>query len=366
MEAFTCVQDFEQSAMKILPISARDYYRSGAGDEVTLEWNKNAFRKYRIRPRVLRNVSSIDISTKVLGERISMPLGVAPTAMQRMAHPDGECATAKAVQQSGTVFIQSTISTSSIEEVAAAAPSATKWFQLYVYTDRDVTMNLIRRVERAGFRALVLTVDTPFFGTRRADVRNRFVLPRHLKLANFEGRLSRKINESSGGSGLNEYVTNLFDDSLEWRDLHWLKSVTQLPIVLKGILTAEDAILAVENGASGVVVSNHGARQIDGTAATIEALPEVVEAVDGRIEVYLDGGVRTGTDVFKALALGAKMVFFGRPMLWGLAHAGEEGATAVLEIMRKEIREALALAGCRSLAEVTRDMIAHESVYSRL
>ncbi|XP_063973722.1 uncharacterized protein LOC135160747 [Diachasmimorpha longicaudata] len=366
MEAFTCVQDFEESALKRLPISARDYYRSGAGDEVTLQWNRNAFRKYRIRPRVLRNVSTIDISGKALGERISMPVGVAPTAMQRMAHPDGECATARAAQQSGTVFIQSTISTSSLEEVAAAAPGAIKWFQLYVYTDRDVTINLIRRVERAGFKALVLTVDTPFFGTRRADVRNRFVLPRHLKLANFEGRLSRQINQSSGGSGLSEYVTDLFDDSLEWKDLQWLKSVTQLPIVLKGILTAEDAILAVENGASGVIVSNHGARQIDGTAATIEALPEIVKAIDGKIEVYLDGGVRTGTEVFKALALGAKMVFLGRPILWGLTHAGEEGAIAVLELMRKEIRESLALAGCRSLKEVTRDMVVHESVYSRL
>ncbi|XP_011304645.1 hydroxyacid oxidase 1 [Fopius arisanus] len=366
MESFTCVQDFEDSALKLLPTPVRDYYKSGAGGEVTLQWNIKAFKQFRIRPRVLRNASKVDMRTRVLGEEVSMPLGVAPTAMQRMAHPDGECANAKAAEKSGTIFIQSTISTSSIEEIAASAPKAIKWFQLYVSSNRDITLNLIRRIERAGFKAVVLTVDTPFFGKRRADVRNKFTLPSHLKLANFNGDLATSINTNRNDGAFKELFASLIDDSLEWRDVHWLRSITKLPIVLKGILTGEDAILAMEHGASAVIVSNHGARQIDGTAATIEALSEVVSAVEGRIEVYLDGGIRTGTDVFKALALGAKMVFFGRPMLWGLTHAGEKGATAILELMREEIREALALAGCSTLEEVTKELITHESVYSRL
>ncbi|XP_058802708.1 uncharacterized protein LOC131670799 [Phymastichus coffea] len=363
---FVCIKDFEKHALDNLTPAVRDYYKSGAGDEDTLKWNRSAFKKLRIRARVLRDVSKRDIGTTALGERVSMPLGVSPTAMQRMAHPDGECANAKAVQAADTVFILSTLSTSSIEEVAAAAPRAIKWFQLYVYFDRGVTLDLIRRAERAGFKALVLTVDTPLFGDRRLDIRNKFALPAHLKFANFEGHLSDKINRSEDGSGLNEYTNDLFDDSLSWDDVDWLRSVTELPIVLKGILTAEDAVIGVERGASAILVSNHGARQIDGVPASIEALPEVAKAVGDRVEVYMDGGITQGTDVFKALALGAKMVFFGRPMLWGLTCAGEQGARAVLEMMRREITLAFALAGCSNVKEVTRDMVEHESTYSRL
>ncbi|XP_001604479.1 hydroxyacid oxidase 1 [Nasonia vitripennis] len=366
MARFVCIQDYEKHALNNLTPSVRDYYRSGAGDENTLKWNREAFKKIRIRPRVLRDVSKRDISTTVLGEKLSMPLGVSPTAMQRMAHPDGECANVKAAQAAKTVFILSTISTSSIEEVAEAAPEAVKWFQLYVYFDRNVTLNLIRRAEKAGFKALVLTVDTPMFGDRRRDIRNKFALPKHLRFANFDGYLARKINSSSEGSGLSEYVTNLFDDSLTWNVVTWLKSVTKLPIVLKGVLTAEDAELGVKYGASAIMVSNHGARQIDGTPASIEALPEIVRAVGNKVEVFMDGGITQGTDVFKALALGAKMVFFGRPLLWGLTCGGEQGARSVLEMMRREIDQAFALAGCKSVEQVTKDMVVHESVYSRL
>ncbi|XP_014217219.1 peroxisomal (S)-2-hydroxy-acid oxidase GLO5 [Copidosoma floridanum] len=361
-----CLRDFEDLSMKNITPTARDYYKSGAGDEYTLKLNRESFQKLRIRPRVLRNVSKRDISTTILGERVSMPLGVSPTAMQKMAHPDGETANAKATQAANTIFILSTLSTSSIEEVTKAAPEAIKWFQLYVYADRSITLGLIRRAERAGFKALVLTVDTPTFGDRRRDMRNKFSLPQHLRLANFDGLLANKINLSKEGSGLNEYVQDLFDDSLSWKDVDWLKRVTKLPIVLKGILTAEDAILGAEHGASAILVSNHGARQIDGTPSSIEALPEVVKAVGDKVEVYLDGGVTQGTDVFKALALGARMVFIGRPLLWGLTYAGEEGARAVLEIMRHEIDLAFALTGCSRIDQVTRDMVMHESSYSRL
>ncbi|XP_034939778.1 hydroxyacid oxidase 1 [Chelonus insularis] len=366
MQQLVCVDDYEKLAVKTLPPIAKDYYQSGAGDQNTLKWNREAFARYRIRPRVLRNVSMRDITTKVLGHQVSMPLGISPTAMQRMAHPDGECASARAAEEIGTIFILSTISTSSIEEIAQAAPKAIKWFQLYIYCDRDITLNLIKRAEKAGFSAIVLTVDTPYFGIRRADVRNKFVLPEHLKLANFQGFLSDKINRTNEGSGLNEYVKELFDDTITWDDVKWLKGVTQLPIILKGILTVEDAKLAVDNGIKAIIVSNHGARQIDGTPATIEVLPEIVNAVGDQIEIYLDGGVRQGTDVLKALALGAKMVFFGRPVLWGLANGGFEGVKSVLNLMKSDISAVLGLAGCRSVAEITRDMVIHESYYSRL
>ncbi|KZC06632.1 Peroxisomal (S)-2-hydroxy-acid oxidase GLO5 [Dufourea novaeangliae] len=366
MNQFVCVEDYEIHAQKNLPPTVRDYYNSGAGEQFSLKLNTEAFRKFRIRPRFLRDVSKRDISTTILGEKISMPLGVAPTAMQRMAHPDGECANARAAEGAGTIYTLSTIATSSIEEVAKAAPKGIKWFQLYIYTDRNVTLSLVQRAERAGFKALVLTVDAPLFGDRRADIRNKFTLPSHLRLGNFDGVLSNGVNTTKTGSSLNEYVASLFDASLSWDDIKWLRSVTSLPIVLKGVLTPQDAVLAIEHGAKAIIVSNHGARQVDSIPASIEALPEIVKAVNGRIEVYLDGGVRQGIDVFKALALGAKMVFVGRPMLWGLSHAGENGARRVLELFRKEIDLAFALTGCRTVSEVTENMVKHESYYSNL
>ncbi|KAK2583749.1 hypothetical protein KPH14_009662 [Odynerus spinipes] len=272
----------------------------------------------------------------------------------------------RAAEAAGTIFILSTISTSSIEEVAEAAPRCIKWFQLYVYSDRSVTLNLVRRAEKAGFKALVLTVDAPIFGDRRADLRNKFSLPQHLRLANFEGDLSSRVTIARMGSGLNEYVSDLFDASLSWKDIAWLKSITKLPIVLKGILTAEDALLSVTHGAAAIVVSNHGARQIDGIPATIEVLPEIVNAVKGKIEIYMDGGITQGTDVFKALALGANMVFIGRPMLWGLSHNGEKGALKILQLLKREIDSVFALTGCRTVKDITRDMVVHESRYSHL
>ncbi|XP_076284088.1 hydroxyacid oxidase [Lasioglossum baleicum] len=366
MSQFVCVEDYEKYAIKHLPPAVRDYYNSGAGEEFSLRLNVEAFRKYRIRPRFLRDVSNRDLSTTILGEKISMPLGVAPSAMQRMAHPDGELANARAAEAAGTIYTLSTIATSSIEEVAEAAPKGIKWFQLYIYRDRDVTRNLVKRAERAGFKALVLTIDAPIFGNRRADFRNKFSLPSHLRLANFEGNLSNGMNSEKEGSGLNEYVMNLFDASLSWDDIKWLQSITRLPIVLKGVMRPEDALLAIEKGVQAIIVSNHGARQVDSIPASIEVLPEIVKAVDGKIEVYMDGGVRQGIDVFKALALGAKMVFGGRPILWGLCQSGEQGVRNVLELFRKDIDVTFALTGCRSVKDVTPDMVKHESYYCHL
>ncbi|XP_015602171.1 peroxisomal (S)-2-hydroxy-acid oxidase isoform X2 [Cephus cinctus] len=310
MSQLVCINDYENYALKNLPRNACDYYKSGAGDEQTLNLNRNAFKAYRVRPRVLRDVSNRDLCTTVLGMKISMPLGISPTAMQRMAHPDGECASAKAAGAAGTIFILSTLSTSSIEEVAKAAPNTIKWFQLYVYNDRNVTQQLIQRAEKAGFKALVVTVDTPVLGNRHEDVRNKFSLPNHLRLANLEGVLSNQIQKAVKSSALTEYVATMLDETLNWQGIAWLKSITKLPIILKGILTAEDAILAVQHGASAILVSNHGGRQVDRCPSTIEALPEIVKAVGDKVEIYLDGGVRQGIDVFMALAIGARMDIF--------------------------------------------------------
>ncbi|KAJ2943768.1 hypothetical protein O0L34_g8088 [Tuta absoluta] len=367
MDKYISVKDIEEAALVKLPQNARDYYKSGATEEFSLAENRSAFQRFRIRPKCLVGVSNCDLKTTVLGHEVSMPVGISPTAMQRMAHPDGELANVRAAQEENVVFTLSTIATSSIEEVAEAAPNATKWFQLYIYNDREVTKNLVLRAERAGFKAIALTVDTPLFGIRRADVRNKFTLPSHLKLANFEGHLSTKIQSTGKGSGLNEYVSNLFDKSLTWDEIKWLKSITKLPIIAKGILRADDAVKAIEAGCSGILVSNHGARQLDGVPSTIEVLPEIVEAVKKyNVEVYLDGGVSCGTDVYKALALGAKMVFVGRPALWGLAVGGQAGVQRMLQIFRTELEYTFQIAGTPTVADITRDMVRHESAYSRL
>ncbi|XP_021935507.1 peroxisomal (S)-2-hydroxy-acid oxidase GLO5 isoform X2 [Zootermopsis nevadensis] len=313
----------------------------------------------------MRDVSCRDQSTTVLGTKVAMPIGIAPTAMQRMAHPDGECGNARAVGAMGGVFILSTLSTSSIEEVGAAAPNTVKWFQLYIYNDRDVTRKLVKRAEQTNFRALVLTVDAPVFGIRIADIRNKFTLPPHLSLANFEGIKATGV-KSESDSGINEYVKKLFDQSVTWDDVRWLKSITQLPLILKGILTADDAAIAAGLGVAAILVSNHGARQVDFTPASIEVLPEIVKAVNGQCEVYLDGGIRQGTDVFKALALGAKMVFMGRPALWGLACGGEDGVKSILSIIKNELDSVMGLTGCATLEDIKKEMVVHESHYSHL
>ncbi|KAG6452574.1 peroxisomal (S)-2-hydroxy-acid oxidase GLO3 [Manduca sexta] len=367
MEKYISVKELEETALTLLPIGARDYYKSGATDEQTLAENKKAFQRLRIRPKCLVGVNNCCLRTRVLGNEVSMPIGISPTAMQRMAHPEGEIANARAAAAENTIFTLSTIATSSIEEIAEAVPQGIKWFQLYIYKNKEVTKNLVLRAEKAGFKAIALTVDTPLFGLRRADIRNKFTLPQHLRLANFDGHLSTKIRGANDGSGLNEYVHNLFDKSLTWDEVKWLKSITKLPIIAKGVLRGDDAVKAVEAGCSAILVSNHGARQLDGVPATIEALPEIVEAVKKyNVEVYLDGGVSTGTDVYKALALGAKMVFVGRPALWGLTIGGQAGVQRMLNILRTELEYALQIAGTPTIADITRDMVRHESAYSKL
>jgi 4-hydroxymandelate oxidase len=292
----------------------------------------------------------------VLGQPVSMPVLVAPTAFQCLADPEGEKATARAAGAAGTIMVLSSLSNTAVEDVLAAA-SGPVWFQLYVYKDRGATLDLVRRAEAAGCSALVVTVDAPLLGRRERDVRNAFRLPEHLSVKNLTASGLQSLPGTSGDSSLAAYVASLFDPSLTWKDIGWLRTHTRLPVLVKGIVRADDASRAVDHGAAGIVVSNHGGRQLDTAPATIRVLEEIARVVGGRAEVLVDGGVRRGTDVVKALALGAKAVLLGRPILWALAAEGEPGVRRALEIVRAELDLAMALCGCPSLAEVTRDLI---------
>ena len=349
------VDEYEQLARERMDRSAYDYYAGAAGDEQTLADNRRAFDRLKLRPRVLVDVSAIDTRTTVAGQAIDVPVMLAPTAFNRLADPDGEMAAARAAGAAGTLMVASTLSTCSLEQIAGAA-TGHLWFQVYVYKDRGLTQELIARAEACNYRALVLTVDTPLLGRRFRDVRNGFVLPEGITMRNFAAA-STDAARWGKHSSFSAYVHDLFDATLSWEAVEWLRSRTKLPIILKGIMTEEDARLAVHAGASAIVVSNHGGRQLDGVAATIDVLPEVVHAVAGRAEVYLDGGVRRGTDVLKALALGARAVLIGRPYLWALAAAGEQGIRDLLTLLRDELRLAMALAGRPTIASIDHSVV---------
>lgn len=327
--------DYEALAQARLERAAWDYYAGGSDDEITLRENRAAFARIRLCPRVLVDVDCCDLRTTVLGTPVALPVLIAPTAFHTLAHPEGECATAVAAARAGTVLVASSSSTRSLEEIAQAS-AGPLWFQLYIF-NRAGAEDLVRRAVDAGYRALVLTVDSPRWGHKERALRSGFHIP-----------VKANVSDQAGAK-----------DTLAvtWQDLAWLRSLSSLPIVLKGILTAEDALLAVEHGIEGIVVSNHGGRQLDGVPAAIDVLPEVVEAVGGRCEIYMDGGVRRGTDVLKALALGARAVLVGRPVLWGLAVDGAQGAYQVLEILRAELDLALALAGRPAVAQVDRSLV---------
>jgi 4-hydroxymandelate oxidase len=351
------LSDFEQRAREVLPKLHFDFFTGGAADEVTLRENRRAFDDIDLRFRVLAGVGERDLSVNLFGKRTSMPVLIAPTGFHKMAHPDGELATASAAAESDVILVVSTMANVTLEEIRAATPRAPMWFQLYVYRDRGVTRSLVERAEAAGYDVLQVTVDLPVLGRREADVRNGFGLPAELCIANLEREGLSILGAVEGDSGVNAYTTRMLDPSLTWKDIEWLKSLTRLPLLVKGICRGDDAARALEAGADGVVVSNHGGRQLDTAPATIRALPEVADAVAGRGMVLMDGGVRRGTDVVKALALGAQAVMLGRPPLWGLAVGGQEGVRQVLEILRNELDAAMALCGYRRPADVPRDLV---------
>jgi 4-hydroxymandelate oxidase len=328
------VEDFEPLARERLPREVFDFVSGGAGDEWTLRENPRAFERWVLRPRVLRGVTEPDTSTQVLGVPLSMPVMIAPWAYQRLVHPDGELATARAAARAGTLMVVSTPAERDLEAIVAAS-DAPKWFQLYVVRDRAVSELMLHRAVEAGYGAVVFTVDLPVGGLRYRDLRNGFEIPPSMR--------------ARGGD---------YDPAITWDDLAWIKEHTGLPVLVKGILTAEDAPLALEAGADGIVVSNHGGRQLDGTPASVDALPEVVQAVAGHVPVLMDGGVRRGTDVLKAIALGAAAVLVGRPAAWGLAADGEDGVVRVLEILRDELVNAMILAGCHTVSDITPAFVA--------
>ena len=345
------VADYERIARERLDPGAYGYFAGGAGDEHTLRDNVEAYRRWQLRPRALVDVSDATTATTVLGADVSMPLLVAPVAFQRMAHPDGEPGMARAAAAAGTLMILSTLATTAPAELAAAAPGAARWFQLYCFKDRGVTRALVDQAEEAGFTAIALTVDAPRLGRRERDLRTGFVIPAEVTVPS----VAAAVGKASAGTPADMF--GLLDPAVGWDDLEELVSECNLPVLVKGVVTGEDAALAVERGAAGVVVSNHGGRQLDGAPATIDALPEVVDAVEGRIEVLVDGGIRRGVDVVKALALGARAVLAGRAPLWGLAARGEAGAREVLELLREEIELAMVLAGCSSPTALGRNHV---------
>jgi isopentenyl diphosphate isomerase/L-lactate dehydrogenase-like FMN-dependent dehydrogenase len=344
--------ELEPLARASMRPSAWDYVAGGSWDELSLAENDAAWRYRRFRPRVLVDVSRIDPAAILLGSQASMPLAIAPMAAHGLAHPDAEIATARAAAATGVPFTLSTVSTRSIEEVAEAVPDGVRWFQLYEHRDRAFTADLCRRAADAGYRALVLTVDLPVVGYRERDRRNRFELAVHL--GNFPGGHPGRSGDAPGGETGYGALGHQQHLGLTWGDVAVVREWSGLPIVLKGIMTAEDARLAVEHGVDAIVVSNHGARQLDRVPATADVLEEIVDEVAGRLPVWVDGGIRRGLDILVALALGADAVLVGRPVLWGLAAGGEAGVARVMAILREELELARALLGTPTIASITR------------
>lgn len=356
------LHDFEPLARAVMEPATFDYVAGGAWDEVTLGENEAAWRRRRLRPRVLVDVSAIDPSTTMLGSAASMPVAIAPMATQRLAHAEAEAATARAAAAAGVPFTLSTMSSDSIEEVAAATPGGTTWFQLYAQAAPGRTRELVERAATSGYRALLVTVDLPVLGYRERDRRSGFELT---GLGNFRRAAAGPTHAGGVHAGAIDADADadvdgfaLLDEQADvgwtWSQLEEIRSWSEMPLVLKGVMTAEDARLAVEHGAEAVVVSNHGGRQLDRVHATIDVLEEIVAAVDGRTEVWVDGGVRRGLDVAIALALGARGVLVGKPIYWALAAGGQSGVERALSILREEFEIALALLGAPTPADVTR------------
>ncbi|MGH2752121.1 MAG: alpha-hydroxy acid oxidase [Actinomycetota bacterium] len=346
LERILNLNEFESFARERMTSYAFDYYFGGAADEVTMRDNIDAWTRHRLRPRVLADVSGVDISTTMLGSEVSMPLGFAPTALHKLAHPDGELASARASSEAGALLCLSTLSSYSIEEVAEQS-SGPRWFQLYVHKERAIATELVQRAVSSGYSAIVVTADLPVPGYREREFVHDLTIPDDARPANFPN--------TATDEEFNDYLIGLHDQTMTWDDLSWIREAAgDVPLLVKGILTKEDAELASEHGVEGIVVSNHGGRQLDRTQASIDALEEVVQAAGGTCEVFVDGGVRRGTDVLIALALGAQGVFVGRPFLYALAAAGEEGVRRALELMRAEIVNAMTLLGVTSVAEITR------------
>ena len=373
------VDDLRKLAKKRLPVGVFDYIDGGAEDEVTLRRNVEAYKKVSFKPRVLRDMANIDTSTSLFGRRLAFPLVLAPTGFTRIAHSQGELAVVRAATRAGVPFTLSTMATRSIEECASVAESDTRlWFQIYTWRDRSVVENLVKRAEAAGFEAVCLTVDTAVLGRRERDVRRGFTLPPEvgpgtiidglknpswtwdflkadpIRFANVEGITAI---DGSTAVDLAEHMKSQFDPGLSWNDVEWLRSIWKGPILIKGIQTVEDALIAVDSGVEAIAISNHGGRQLDGAPASFDLLPEVAEAVHGRLEVICDGGARRGSDIVKAVSLGASAVMAGRPYLYALGACGESGVDHVLELLHEGVERTMALTGAASVDDLTEELI---------
>ena len=347
------LSDLEAIARRRMEHMAWEYVEGAAADEISLRWNREAYDRLRLDPRVLRDVGTVDTRVNVLGLELPHPILLAPTALHKLAHPEGELATARGAEAGGALMTVSTLASTPLEDVARAS-SGPLWFQLYVQQDAGYTKELVQRAEAAGYQALVITVDTPVDGARYRQQRVKFHLPPDVDMANLRGlavQTGKKLDTEHGS------FSNILPQRLTWKDVEGLQSLTKLPVLIKGVLNLDDAVLAKKQGLAGVLVSNHGARNLDTVPATIDALPRIVDAVGADMTVLVDGGVRRGTDVLKALALGARGVLVGRPIFHGLAAGGADGVTRMLAILRRELELALALTGRASIAEVDRSVL---------
>ncbi|MDX2030415.1 MAG: alpha-hydroxy acid oxidase [Blastocatellia bacterium] len=351
--ALASLSDYEAAARERMAHMAWEYINGGAADEATLRWNREAFERVRLAPRALVDVSHLDTRVKLFGQELPFPILLAPTAYHGLVHAEGELATVRGAGAANAAMVISTAANTRVEEIAAAATGPV-WFQLYIQRDRGFTRDLVQRAVTAGCRALVLTVDTPVTGPRNRETRTGFALPAGLGLPNLQGL---KVDANAHRSREGSIYSPITDPSVTWKEIDWLRSFARVPVLLKGILHPEDAALAVKAGASGLIVSNHGGRNLDTVPATIEALPPITQRVAGRLPILMDGGIRRGTDVLKALAYGARAVLIGRPYLHGLGVAGAHGVTRVVEILRQEFEMAMALSGRASLAHLDRSLL---------
>jgi 4-hydroxymandelate oxidase len=351
------LHEYEAQARERLPQMVFDYYFGGAEDELTVRDNRAGWQNLWLRPNVLVDVATRDLATTVLGQTIAVPVLTGPCAFNALAHPEGECAVARATSAAGIVQVVSTAGTFSLEEVAAAAPNGIRWFQLYCYKDRDITRWLVERAAAAGYRALCLTADAPLVGRRDRDTRNRFGLPPGMTWKNLERVGLDRMEAKDEGSALVQYISEIWDASITWDSIEWLRGISPLPLAVKGILTADDARRAVACGVDAIVVSNHGGRQLDGAIPTSVALAEVADAVGAQAEIFVDGGIRRGSDILKALALGARAVLVGRPYLWALAVDGQAGVEHMLALLRDELDLVMALSGRPTIASIDRTLV---------
>ncbi|MGH9671164.1 MAG: alpha-hydroxy acid oxidase, partial [Terriglobales bacterium] len=347
--------DYEAKARERMAPAAWEYVSGAAADEITLRWNREAFDRVALAPKVLVDVSKLDTHVNLLRHDLPFPILLAPCGFQRLVHPEGEAAVAKGAGAAKALLVMSSAATTAVEDIAKAA-SGPLWFQLYVQRDRGFTRELVQRAEQAGARALVLTVDTPVIGARNREARSGFCLPPGMELPNLKGAYG-PANATPHRSLGDSIYSEALDPALAWKDLDWLLKVAKVPVVLKGILSPGDAERAAGAGVAGIIVSNHGGRNLDTTPASLDALPRVVERAGEEMPVLMDGGIRRGTDVLKALALGARAVLIGRPYLYGLGVAGAEGVTRVVNLLRQEFEMAMALSGRTRLKDIDRSVL---------